>query len=76
MSQLLASAARLHILHHTEVAPIDGAWMAAELARHGYDISAGTLRPVLHQMHREGLLTVTDRPEPPGPALPTPCGPR
>jgi hypothetical protein len=47
MSQLLASAARLHILHHTEVAPIDGAWMAAELARHGYDISAGTLRPVL-----------------------------
>ena len=34
---------RPHILHHTDVAPIDGAWTAVELARHGYDISPGTL---------------------------------
>ena len=27
---------RPHILHHPDVAPIDGAWTAVEVARHGY----------------------------------------
>jgi DNA-binding PadR family transcriptional regulator len=31
--------------------------MADELARHGHDISPGTLYPTLHRMEREGLLT-------------------
>lgn len=31
--------------------------MAAELARHGYRISPGTLYPTLHRMEEEGLLT-------------------
>ena len=30
--------------------------MAAELARHGYRISPGTLYPTLHRMEAEGLL--------------------
>lgn len=33
-----------------------GAWMAAELAEHGYSISPGTLYPTLHRMEEEGLL--------------------
>jgi DNA-binding PadR family transcriptional regulator len=31
--------------------------MAAELARHGYDVSPGTLYPALHRLEAEGLLT-------------------
>lgn len=30
--------------------------MAAELRRHGYDISPGTLYPMLHRMEQAGLL--------------------
>jgi DNA-binding PadR family transcriptional regulator len=57
VSQFLRGAVRLHILHHTEVGPVHGAWMAEELASHGYKISPGTLYPMLHRMQEEGLLT-------------------
>jgi len=35
---------------------VHGAWMAGELAHHGYRISPGTLYPRLHRMEDEGLL--------------------
>ena len=57
MSQFLRGAVRLHILHHAEAGPIHGAWMAEELAGHGYKISPGTLYPMLHRMQKEGLVT-------------------
>lgn len=57
MREFLRGAVRLHLLHHAAEAPVHGAWMAAELARHGYDISPGTLYPTLHRMEEEGLLT-------------------
>ncbi|HYB39075.1 MAG TPA: PadR family transcriptional regulator [Mycobacterium sp.] len=57
MSQFLRGAVRLHILHHAEVGPVHGAWMAEELAGHGYKISPGRLYPMLHRMQEEGLLT-------------------
>lgn len=56
MSQFLRGAVRLHILHHANAAPVHGAWMADELAGHGYKISPGTLYPTLHRMQEEGLL--------------------
>lgn len=56
MSQFLRGAVRLHILHHAEMTPVHGAWMAEELARHGYKISPGTLYPMLHRMQEEGLV--------------------
>jgi len=55
--ELLRGAVRLHILHHAAEEPIHGAWMSAELARHGYAISPGTLYPTLHRMEADGLLT-------------------
>jgi PadR family transcriptional regulator PadR len=55
--ELLRGAVRLHILHHAAEQPLHGAWMSAELARHGYAISPGTLYPTLHRMEAEGLLT-------------------
>lgn len=48
---------RLHILHHAAEEKIHGAWIAEELARHGYDISSGTLYPMLHRLEADGLLT-------------------
>ena len=35
--------------------------MAAELARHGYRISPGSLYPTLHRMETEGLLSSRSR---------------
>jgi DNA-binding PadR family transcriptional regulator len=59
MQDILRGAVRLHVLHHAAEAPLHGAWMAAELAAHGYRISPGTLYPTLHRMEEEGLLTST-----------------
>ena len=56
MRELVRGAIRLHILHHAAIETVNGAWMAAELARHGYAISPGTLYPTLHRMEAEGLL--------------------
>lgn len=59
MRDFLRGAVRLHVLHHTAESAVHGAWMAAELANHGYTISPGTLYPTLHRMEEDGLLTST-----------------
>jgi DNA-binding PadR family transcriptional regulator len=53
-------AVELHVLHHAAEREIHGAWMAAELGRHGYAISPGTLYPMLHRLRDQGLLTCRD----------------
>jgi DNA-binding PadR family transcriptional regulator len=58
--QFLRGAVQLHVLHHAAAEEIDGAWMSAELARHGHHISPGTLYPTLHRMEAEGLLVSRD----------------
>ncbi len=52
---------RIHILHHAAQHPIYGLWMRDELASHGYDISVGTLYPILHQLEEQGYLTSVER---------------
>ncbi|KGX91051.1 PadR family transcriptional regulator [Pontibacillus halophilus JSM 076056 = DSM 19796] len=47
----------IHILHHAGEEPIYGTWMLEELREHGYDISPGTLYPILHNMEVDGLLS-------------------
>ena len=47
---------RLHILHHAKIDPIFGLWMIKELKKHGYEISPGTLYPILHNLEAEGYL--------------------
>jgi PadR family transcriptional regulator, regulatory protein PadR len=49
---------RLHVLYHAVKEPIFGVEMMEELARHGYDVGAGTLYPMLHQLAEAGYLTV------------------
>jgi PadR family transcriptional regulator, regulatory protein PadR len=56
-------AIRTHILHHASRAPVYGSWMLAELERHGFSLSYGTLYPALHKMEQEGLLVREDRVE-------------
>jgi PadR family transcriptional regulator, regulatory protein PadR len=48
---------RLHVLYHAVKEPIFGVEMMQELGRHGYDVSAGTLYPMLHQLEEAGYLT-------------------
>lgn len=47
---------QIHILHHARKEPIFGSWMLEELQGHGYQLSAGTLYPLLHTMESAGLL--------------------
>jgi PadR family transcriptional regulator PadR len=54
--ELLAGFVRLHVLHHAAREGVYGQWMIAELSRHGYRMSAGTLYPMLHAMERRGYL--------------------
>ena len=52
---------RLHILHHACIGEVYGAQMMEELTRHGYELSYGTLYPVLHNLETAGLLTSEKR---------------
>jgi len=47
---------KVHILHHAGEGPIHGQWILVELRKHGYDLSPGTLYPLLNRMERLGWL--------------------
>jgi DNA-binding PadR family transcriptional regulator len=52
---------KIHILHHAGEAPVYGLALIAELRRHGYELSPGTLYPVLHQLEEAGYLSRLER---------------
>lgn len=56
LRDLFLGFVRIHVLYHASVEPIYGVQMMAELARHGYDLSPGTLYPLLHGMETAGYL--------------------
>lgn len=43
---------RLHILNHANNAPVYGLGIIEELQHHGYEISSGTLYPLLHGLEK------------------------
>jgi DNA-binding PadR family transcriptional regulator len=47
---------RLHVLHHAAKETVYGFAMIEELRRHGYELSAGTLYPILHGLEQKGFL--------------------
>lgn len=53
---LFSGLVRLHVLHHAEEGPVFGLAIIEELQRHGYQISAGTMYPILHGLERKGYL--------------------
>jgi PadR family transcriptional regulator, regulatory protein PadR len=52
---------KTHVLYHAVKEPIFGLAMIQELKRHGYEVSPGTLYPMLHNMEAEGLLRMEER---------------
>lgn len=54
--EILLSFWKVHILHHAAEGTVYGQWMIGELRRHGYDISPGTLYPLLRRMESNGWL--------------------
>jgi DNA-binding PadR family transcriptional regulator len=62
--EILLGFWKVHILHHATEHPVVGQWVLSELRRHGYDISPGTLYPLLKRMERNGWLRC--EPEPGG----------
>jgi DNA-binding PadR family transcriptional regulator len=61
LRKLFLSFIQVHILHHAKLEPFYGSWMIEELKRHGYDMSAGTLYPILHSLKKGGALDVEER---------------
>jgi len=54
--EVLLSFWKVHILHHAAEEPVVGLWLMRELRRHGYEVSPGTLYPLLARMQRRGWL--------------------
>jgi PadR family transcriptional regulator, regulatory protein PadR len=58
---LMLGFVRIHVLHHANAEPIYGSGISAELERHGYRLSWGTLYPLLHNLTAEGFLEREER---------------
>jgi PadR family transcriptional regulator, regulatory protein PadR len=54
--EVLLAFWKIHILHHAAEGPVVGQWMLKELRHHGYDVSPGTLYPLLQRLERHGWL--------------------
>ena len=58
---LMLGFVKVHVLHHATIQPIYGSGFSAELSKHGYRLSWGTLYPLLHSLETEGLLDREER---------------
>jgi PadR family transcriptional regulator, regulatory protein PadR len=54
--EILLGFWKVHILHHAAEGPLVGQWMLEELWEHGYQVSPGTLYPLLRRMEKTGWL--------------------
>ena len=52
---------KVHVLHHASKGPLYGVWFLEELAKHGYQLSPGTLYPLLHGLEADGYLVRDER---------------
>ena len=57
LRELFLGFVKIHILYHAAESPVYGAELSRELARHGYDLSPGTLYPTLHRLLKGGYLS-------------------
>lgn len=56
LRKLFLAFMRIHILHHAKKKEFFGLWMIDELKSHGYEVSSGTIYPILHSMEADGIL--------------------
>jgi DNA-binding PadR family transcriptional regulator len=54
--EILLGFWKIHILHHAAEGPVIGQWMIQELRRHGYEVSPGTMYPLLARLEERGWL--------------------
>jgi PadR family transcriptional regulator PadR len=47
---------KIHILHHARREAVYGLWLIEELNHHGYQLSPGTLYPILHSLEKKGYI--------------------
>ncbi len=52
---------KIHVLHHAAQEPVYGLAMIEELRRHGYEVSPGTIYPLLHGLETDGYLAREER---------------
>jgi DNA-binding PadR family transcriptional regulator len=57
LRRFLGGFVRMHVLYHAAHEPVWGVAIMAELQRHGYRLTPGTLYPILHQLEAAGYLT-------------------
>ena len=60
LRHMLLGFIRLHVLYHADKETICGTELMEELRHHGYQISPGTMYPMLHQMLTAGVLKSSD----------------
>lgn len=56
ISKLLSGFIQVHILRHAHEGGVYGSWLIEHLQDHGYNLSPGTLYPMLKRMVTDGLL--------------------
>lgn len=61
LRKLFLGFIQIHILHHAKEKPFYGTWIMEELSKHGYDISPGTLYPLLHNMEAKKLIVKEEK---------------
>jgi DNA-binding PadR family transcriptional regulator len=54
--EVFLSLWKVHILHHAGEGPVVGQWMLRELRHHGYEVSPGTMYPLLKRLERNGWI--------------------
>lgn len=54
--EILLGFWKTHILYHAAKRPLIGQWMLRELRRHGFEVSPGTIYPLLARMEERGWL--------------------
>ncbi len=54
--EILLGFWKIHILRHAAKGPVVGQWMIQELRDHGYEVSPGTVYPLLARLEERGWL--------------------
>lgn len=61
LRQFFLGFIKIHILHHAAEQPVYGQALIRELQHHGYELSPGTLYPILHSLEKAGYLVRENR---------------
>lgn len=61
LRKLFLGFIQLHILRHGSKKPIYGVWLMDHLKEHGYNMSSGTIYPLLKNMCKDELLSLEEK---------------